>query len=96
MNVYWQVSDSARVRNRTLVPGDEVSIRGERGRMRFVKHVVNTATGREWIDVMHPTRGLRSFRPGQVRTVHRVAKLRPMPNARSTRALGAVVEAVAA
>ena len=62
---------------RILTPGMELSVAGQRGRFRFIQHVVRD--GREWIDVFGGTSGhekMRSFRPGQVVTVHRLRKLR--------------------
>lgn len=65
--------------NQTLTPGTEVSIRGERGRFRF-RQYVTTDAGVEWIDVWGGVGGreaFRSFRPTEVRAVHRVSKARP-------------------
>lgn len=79
MNPSWTISSTARVRGRILTPGTEVSIRGERGRFRFVKHVHNSVTGTEWIDVYGGVKGhetLRSFRPAKVRVVHQRQTMR--------------------
>jgi hypothetical protein len=57
---------------RVLTPGRELSIAGERGRFRFVKHVT-TPDGRQWVDVVGGPEGhtmTRSFRPDRIRTVH--------------------------
>jgi hypothetical protein len=62
---------------RILAPGMELSIVGERGRFKFIKHVISG--GREWIDVLGGRNGhekIRSFRPDRVATVHRLKKLR--------------------
>jgi len=62
---------------RTLTPGVELTIAGERGRFKFIKHV--TSGGKEWIDVLGGKAGhemIRSFRPDRVATVHRLKKLR--------------------
>lgn len=80
MNPNWTVTAHARVNGRVLVPGRELTIRGERGRFRFVKHVRNDATGREWIDVYGGVKGhetLRSFRPERIRAVANRATMRP-------------------
>ncbi|AYN58545.1 hypothetical protein HOU70_gp64 [Arthrobacter phage Liebe] len=72
----WSVFDAAAVNGRQLVPGTEVSIRGERGRFRFLKRVV-LDDGREWLDFWGGPKGApqwRSFAPEQVRRVHRVNK----------------------
>lgn len=52
--------------------GTELSIKGERGRFRFVEHVV-TEKGHEWICVVGGPKGtktFRFFRPERIRTVH--------------------------
>lgn len=57
---------------RHLSPGTEVSIKGERGRFRFVSHTV-TDKGVEWIDVVGGPKGCsqwRSFRPDRIKRVH--------------------------
>lgn len=59
---------------RTVRPGDEVSVRGARGRYRFRQHV-RLADGREWVDLVRED-GFRSVRPDAVRVVHRARKLR--------------------
>ena len=62
---------------RTLTPGVELTVAGERGRFKFIKHVVSG--GKEWIDVLGGKSGhekIRSFRPDRVATVHRLKKLR--------------------
>lgn len=69
----WVVSETAIINGRHVHPGTELSVRGERGRFRFVKHVINTANGAEWISVIGGPQGAeswRDFRPGRVRTVH--------------------------
>jgi len=69
----WVVSETCTVNGRNLMPGTEVSVRGQKGRFRFVKHVVNG--DKEWIDVMGGAQ-FRSFRPSEVRTVHRKNRTR--------------------
>lgn len=57
---------------RHVEPGTEVSIKGERGRFRFVEHVV-TDKGAEWISVVGGPKGVstwRAFRPERIRRVH--------------------------
>lgn len=73
----WLESREAVINGRRLAPGTELSIRGERGRFRFVKHVSRPERGVEWIDVWGGPRHheqMRSFRPSQVRRVHRIPK----------------------
>lgn len=75
----WTITSSARLRGRMVSAGMELSIRGERGRFRFVKHVRNDRTGKEWIDVYGGAKGhetIRSFRPERVRVVHRANTMR--------------------
>lgn len=78
-NAHWVVSEEYVIHGRHLVKGTEVSIKGERGRFRFIKHVYNPKTDTEWIDVVGGIAGHesgRSFRPERVRTVHVKKKIR--------------------
>ena len=69
----WTVSTSfIAASGRHLSPGTEVSITGERGRFRFVRHVV-TDKGVEWLDFIGGTKGvsmMRAFRPERIKRVH--------------------------
>lgn len=59
---------------RRVEAGTELSIVGERGRFRFVEHVL-TPAGAEWISVVGGPRGVRTwraFRPERVKRVHRL------------------------
>lgn len=70
----WSEFDYATVNGRRLAPGTEVSVRGERGRFRFLKRVVRD-DGREWLDFWGGPKGApqwRSFPADRVRRVHRV------------------------
>lgn len=72
----WEISEAATVNGRHLRPGTEVSIRGERGRFRFIRRVVNS-DGVEWLDFWGGPKGAeqwRSFYPARVRRVHRIKK----------------------
>jgi hypothetical protein len=63
---------------RHLTAGTEFSVRGERGRFRFVAHV-RTDAGAEWIDAYGGPEGYeqcRSFRPERVTTIHHTTKTR--------------------
>jgi hypothetical protein len=70
--------DIAWRRNRRVVlPGTELSVAGERGRFRFLAHVVNSDD--EWIDCYGGREGremFRSFPPERVQVVHRVRRMR--------------------
>lgn len=68
----------AMVNGRHLAPGTEVSIRGERGRFRFV-HATTTSEGREVLSFIGGPAGReawRSFYPDRVRRVHRLNRTR--------------------
>jgi hypothetical protein len=71
----WTVSTTYTAPSgRILTPGTEISIRGARGRYRFVKHVARP-NGVEWIDVWGgpgKEEHFRAFRPDRIRTVHRL------------------------
>lgn len=67
----WVVATEMTINNRIVSVGTELSISGEQGRFRFVKHVKTQTC--EWIDVIGGKKGystFRSFRINQVRTVH--------------------------
>lgn len=71
----WIVHTDAFLHNRNVAPGTELSIKGERGRFRFVKLVERPQRGIAWIDVWGGPKAaphLRSFRPEQIRSVHRI------------------------
>jgi hypothetical protein len=70
----WIVSEECRINNKIVTPGTELSIRGERGRFKFLKHVINSE--HEWIDVLSSTNQFRSFSLDKVKTVHRIKRLR--------------------
>lgn len=70
-NSHWIISEEIQINGRNVVKGTELKISGERGRFRFVKHVLNGEI--EWIDVHGGRKGaenMRSFRPDRVKTVH--------------------------
>lgn len=68
----WVVTTDIQINGRHVSPGTELKISGERGRFRFIKHVV-TDKGVEWIDVWGGNKGgetWRSFTIDRVKTVH--------------------------
>ncbi|UJQ86853.1 hypothetical protein PQE16_gp63 [Arthrobacter phage Reedo] len=72
----WHEHDHAEANGRHISPGTEVSIRGERGRFRFIKRVTRD-DGREWLDFWGGPKGCenwRSFSADRVRRVHRINK----------------------
>lgn len=71
----WIETTEIQLNGRDVTPGTELSIRGERGRFRFLKHVSRPERGIEWIDVYGGPKGseqLRAFRPERIKTVHRL------------------------
>lgn len=72
----WHESQEAVANGRLLAPGTEVSIKGERGRFRFIKRV-SRDSGVEWLDFWGGPKGCeawRSFRVERVRRVHRIPR----------------------
>ncbi|WAB10836.1 hypothetical protein SEA_TUCK_62 [Arthrobacter phage Tuck] len=70
----WHEHDSAEANGRHITPGTEVSIKGERGRFRFLKRVTRDS-GAEWLDFWGGPKGCeawRSFSADQTRRVHRI------------------------
>jgi hypothetical protein len=74
-SAHWVVSAEIMINNRHVAAGTELSISGERGRFKFLKHVVNGDI--EWIDVVDRFRAIRSFRVEDVKRVHYKNKIRP-------------------
>jgi hypothetical protein len=75
---HWRVSTETTINGRRVTPGTELSIRGVRGRFRFVQYV-EVEGGRSWVDVIGGPANYklqRSFGVEQVKTVHRIAKTR--------------------
>lgn len=67
----WEVSYEMQINGRHVEPGTELKIAGQRGRFRFIKHVVSAAS--EWVDVWGGPKHQeqwRSFRTDQIKTVH--------------------------
>lgn len=73
----WVVSETIQINGRTVTIGTELSIRGESGRFRFVKHVKTPDS--EWIDAIGGKKGYemwRSFPLENIKTVHRLNRTR--------------------
>ena len=67
----WVKTREFKWNGRHISPGTVLSIKGERGRFRFIAHI-KTPTS-EWIDVIGGVKGVdmwRSFYPDRIRTVH--------------------------
>ena len=76
----WVITESMVVNGRHVEKGTEISIKDERGRYQFVRHVYNPRVDVEWIDVVGGRKGVkefRSFRPDRVKRVHWKNKMRP-------------------
>jgi hypothetical protein len=70
-NSAWICETEIQVNGRNVSFGTELKIRGVRGRFRFIKKVTTPTT--EGLDVWGGPKGsecLRSFRLGQIKTVH--------------------------
>ena len=71
----WLVEHEVIINNRHVTSGSEVSIKGERGRFRFIHKVIRPERGVEWLDFWGGPKGHeqhRSFRQDRVRRVHRI------------------------
>lgn len=67
----WEITQELQINGRYVEPGTELKIKGERGRFRFIKHVLTSTS--EWIDVWGGTKNSqqwRSFHTDQVQRVH--------------------------
>jgi len=67
----WEISYEMQINGRHVEPGTELKIAGERGRFRFIKHVLTSTA--EWIDVWGGPKHAqqwRSFRTDKVKRVH--------------------------
>lgn len=72
----WIISTEVKVNGRWLTPGTEFTVRGQRGRMRFVRHVSYITGSVEWVDCFDKNKQFRSFRPDKIRTIHAKKKTR--------------------
>jgi len=69
----WIVSESIIVNGRHVDAGTELTIKDERGRFKFVRHVYNPRLDVEWVDVVGGAKGARqyrSFRQDRIKRVH--------------------------
>lgn len=67
----WEVSYEMQINGRYVEPGTELKIEGERGRFRFIQHVLTSTS--EWIDVWggpEHKEQWRSFKTSRVKRVH--------------------------
>lgn len=81
-NSHWVITEEITVNGRKVIKGTELSIEGERGRYKFLKHVYNPKTDSSWIDVVGGSNTAasqhRSFRQDRIKTVHWKNKARPI------------------
>ena len=69
----WVISESILVNGRHVDAGTELTIKDERGRFKFVRHVYNPHLDVEWVDVVGGAKGARqyrSFRQDKIKRVH--------------------------
>lgn len=75
---HWAVTEEYTLpRGKVIHRGDELSILGEPGRFKFLRHIM-TDRGVEWVDVIGGPRKIRewrSFRPSRIGTVHRIKRM---------------------
>lgn len=67
----WEITYEMQINGRHVEAGTELKIQGERGRFRFIKHVLTSDA--EWIDVWGGPKHreqMRSFRTERVIRVH--------------------------
>jgi len=69
----WVISESIVVNGRRVDADTELTIKDERGRFKFVRHVYNPNLDVEWVDVVGGAKGARqyrSFRQDRIKRVH--------------------------
>ena len=66
----WVVSDRIQINGRNVSRGTEISVQGESGRFRFLKHVKSGSN--EWVDVIGGKKGYEVFRSFDISRVKRV------------------------
>lgn len=73
----WLMKTEITINGRKVDTDTELSIKGVRGRHRFIREVTRE-NGTTYIDVMsaEPHKMIRSFHIDKVRTVHRIPKTR--------------------
>lgn len=86
-SAHWIISEEWTANGRNLIKGTELTIRGERGRFQFIRHIYNPKLDVSWVDVIGGSKGLRqwrSFSPERIKTVHWKNKLRkPKPKGKA-------------
>lgn len=70
----WVVTEHLVANGRHVEKGTELTVRGIRGRVKFIKHVRTPKA--EWLEVLDRDQHFRSIYPDRVKTVHWKKKLR--------------------
>lgn len=76
VNTSWVILDSVQINGRNVSTGSEITIKGERGRFKFIQ-LVKTPEA-EWVDViggLSNYKAFRSFYLSRVKVVHRKNKM---------------------
>jgi hypothetical protein len=74
---HWDIEESIQINGRNVEAGTEISVKGERGRFRFLRKV--TTPTASWIDCIGGRKGYetyRSFETSKIKTIHRKNTLR--------------------
>lgn len=66
----WIITTEVKVNGRWLRPGTEFKVKGERGRMRFVRHVEYIGGNVSWVDCFDKNKQFRSFRKDRITRIH--------------------------
>lgn len=72
-NEDWVITEELKIHGRIVTKNTELTIEGQPGRYRFVRHVLNPKNGAEWVDVVGGPKGYsssRSYRPDRIKRVH--------------------------
>lgn len=79
LNPNWTVFETYQHGRDEIVYGDKVKIKYERGEFKFLRHVINGALKKEWIDVIGDS-GYRSFYVEDIRGKVKPRKIRKKRN----------------
>lgn len=78
-NPNWVVSYEYQHGKDLISPGSLIKFKGQRGGFKFVKHVINRDTNKEWIDCVGDT-GYRSFYVHDLKGIIKAKKKRVPKN----------------
>lgn len=74
------ISEEFQHNGRWLHPGTEFSVHGVKGRLRFIRHVINAQTETNWVECFADNKQFRAFYPDRIKTVHIKTKTRENSN----------------